>query len=231
MDFSDFEKKLGFKINNSALLETAFTHRSYLNENKYVKEHNERLEFLGDAVLELVVTEYLYLNYDNQEGDLTNWRSALVKRDTLAQVARELGLGKYIKLSKGEDLSGGREKDYILANTVEAMLGALYLDLGFEIVKKFLHKYLLVKLDNILEKGLYIDAKSNFQEESQSIVGITPDYRLLKEIGPDHDKTFTIGLYLGEELISKGVGSSKQLAEQDAADHGLRKKKWGKYKG
>jgi len=230
MDFLDLEKKIGFNISNLKLLETAFIHRSYLNENKMTPSHNERLEFLGDAVLELIVTEYLYLNYENPEGDLTNWRSALVKRDTLAIVARELNLGQYIQLSKGEELSGGREKDYILANTVEAMIGALYLDLGYEVVKSFLDKYLLVKLKNILENGLHIDAKSNFQEESQSIVGITPDYRLIKEVGPDHDKTFTVGLYLNDELISKGVGSSKQTAEQDAADHGLKKKKWGKYK-
>jgi ribonuclease-3 len=230
MNFEKLEQRLDIKFNNNDLIETAFTHRSYLNEHKNVLEHNERLEFLGDAVLELIVTEYLYKNFQAAEGDLTNWRSALVKRETLAQVAREVELQEYLKLSKGEDLSGGRNKDYILANTVEALIGAMYLDLGYETVRKFLDKQLLVKLQLILDKGLHIDSKSSFQEESQSIVGITPEYKLLKEEGPDHEKTFTIGVFLKENLIAEGSGSSKQAAEQNAAEAGLKKNKWGKYK-
>jgi len=230
MNFSKLEKTVGQKFNDIELFQIAFTHRSYLNENKDIREHNERLEFLGDAVLELIVTEYLFSNFNKAEGEMTNWRSALVKKETLAETARELNLNKYIKLSKGEDASGGRDKDYILANTCESFIGALYLDLGYEAVRNFLNKKLLIKLKDILEKGSYIDAKSNFQEESQSIVGVTPSYKLVKEEGPDHEKIFTVGAFLDDKLISKGLGSSKQIAEQDAAKNALKKKKWGKYK-
>jgi len=231
MDFSKLENRSNIKFKDSSLLETSFIHRSYLNENKGIKEHNERLEFLGDAVLELIVTEFLFNNYDEPEGDLTNWRSALVKRETLAIVARELSLGGYLKLSKGEESSGGREKDYILANTVEALLGAIYLDQGYDVSKKFVETFIICKLDLILKEGLHIDAKSNFQEESQAVMGITPEYRIINEEGPDHAKIFTVGVYLAGELLGKGEGPNKQTAEQHAAIEGLKKKGWGKYKG
>lgn len=221
--------KIGCSFKSESAIMKAFVHRSYLNENKDCFEHNERLEFLGDAVLELVVTEHLYNNFDKPEGELTNWRSALVKRETLAAVSRELELGNLIKLSRGEELSGGRDKDYILANTLEAFIGAFYLDSGYDEVRGFISKYLLVKLQLILDQGLHIDAKSSFQEEAQSIVGITPEYRIMNEEGPDHNKIFTVGVYLNGDLIGSGKGSSKQAAEQDAAEEGLKNRKWGKY--
>jgi len=229
-DFSQLEQIVGAKFKDYSQIKSAFIHRSYLNEHKNITEHNERLEFLGDAVLELIVTEYLYLNFKESEGELTNWRSALVKRETLAHVARKIQISQYIKLSKGEDLSGGREKDYILANTVEAFLGALYFDSGYDVVKKFVIDNILILLKDILDSGLHIDAKSSFQEQSQSIMGFTPEYRTVKEEGPDHEKIFTVGLFLEKEMISIGKGTSKQMAEQNAAEEGLKVKRWGKYR-
>jgi ribonuclease-3 len=225
--YKGFEKQIGMKFKNWHLLRTAFVHRSYLNEHKGSElEHNERLEFLGDAVLELVVTEYLYANYPNPEGDLTNWRSALVKGNMLAKIAKELNMGEYLFLSHGEEKSGGREKDYLLANTFEAVIGVIYLELGYKKAKKFIEKFLLVRLDEILKTGSHIDAKSKLQEIAQEKVGVTPNYELQHEEGPDHDKIFTMGAFIGDRMVGKGNGSSKQIAEQVAAEDALKRLKW-----
>lgn len=226
MDFVGIEKTIGVKFKNKDLLRQAFIHRSYLNENRSEKEHNERLEFLGDAVLELVTTEYLYKNFPNPEGELTNLRSSIVKRETLAETARDLKLGEYLLLSRGEKASGGHEKDYILANTVEALIGAIYLDKGYEACETFIQKYIIAKLTAIMETGKHIDAKSLFQEKAQEIMSVTPEYKLIFDEGPDHNKTFTMGVYLGSEFVAQGKGSSKQAAEQQAAQEGLAFKKW-----
>jgi ribonuclease-3 len=225
--YSKLEKKIGLKFKDNDLLRNAFVHRSYLNEHKRSSlQHNERLEFLGDAVLELVVTEHLFRNYPNPEGELTNWRSALVKGDMLAIVAKELDLGGYLFLSRGEENSGGREKDYLLANTLEALIGVIYLELGFEKAGGFIEEFLLVRLKSILENRSYIDAKSKFQELAQEKVGITPAYNLISEEGPDHNKQFTMGAYIGEKQVGRGIGSSKQTAEQKAAEDALERLKW-----
>ncbi len=226
-DYSELEKNTGVSLKNVDLYNNAFTHKSYINENRNVrKSDNERLEFLGDAVLELIVTEFLYKNYPDAEGVLTNWRSALVKKETLADIARELELGKYLFLSKGENATGGREKDYILANTFEAFLGALYLDHDYAVARKFVEEKLLVRLKEIIAEGLHIDAKSHFQELAQEETGITPNYKLIKEEGPDHDKIFRMGAYLNEKLCGEGDGSNKQSAEQSAASDALKKQSW-----
>lgn len=225
--YKALEKKLGLSFKDWHLLRIAFVHRSYLNEHKESKlESNERLEFLGDAVLELVTTEYLYSNYPNPEGELTNWRSALVKGEMLAKVARVLGLGEHLYLSHGEENSGGREKDYLLANTFEAVLGVVYLELGYEKARGVIERLLLVHLKNILEKGAHIDSKSKFQEIAQEKSGVTPVYQLIHDEGPDHDKTFTMGAYIGDRIVGKGKGSSKQSAEQKAAEDALKRLKW-----
>lgn len=226
--FTDLQNQTGIAFRNLDLYKSVFTHRSYINENRHLKrEHNERLEFLGDAVLELIVTEYLYVNYEqSSEGELTNWRSALVKGENLARIAKSLDLGKYLYLSKGEENSGGRNKSILLANTLEALIGAFYIDHGFGTAKRFIEKFLLVHLDEILEKGLHIDPKSHFQELAQDRESTTPIYKLLEEKGPDHNKQFTMGAYLGDALIGQGDGSSKQIAEQEAAKDALRKKGW-----
>lgn len=225
--YSKFEEQTGLTFKDNHVLKSAFIHRSYLNEHKGSKfESNERLEFLGDAVLELVVTEYLYGNYPNPEGELTNWRSALVKGEMLAKVARTLKLGDYLFLSHGEEKSGGREKDYLLANTFEAVIGVIYLELGYEKAKDFIHKFLLIHLEEILDKGSHIDAKSKLQERAQEKVGITPNYELHSEEGPDHNKIFTMTAFIGERMVGKGKGSSKQVAEQKAAEDALKRLKW-----
>jgi len=225
--YKKLEEKINIQFPDHDTLRGAFIHRSYLNEHKGSKfESNERLEFLGDAVLELVVTEYLYLHYPNPEGELTNWRSALVKGEMLAKVARELGLGEYLFLSHGEEKSGGREKDYLLANTFEALVGVIYLELGYQESQKFIMKFLLVHLEDILDSGSHIDAKSKLQELAQEKVGITPSYELKGEEGPDHDKTFTMGAFIGDRMVGKGKGSSKQVAEQSAAEDALKRLKW-----
>lgn len=218
------ESKIRIKFKNPVLLEMVFVHKSYINENKTeVKEDNERLEFLGDAVLELVTTEFLFESFpDAQEGQLTSFRSALVKGNHLSEVARQLELGEYLLLSHGEEKSGGREKNYILANVLEALIGAIYLDRGFITAHKFISKFILIKLGDILKKGLHIDAKSKLQEIYQDKMGITPIYSVLSENGPDHNKNFEVGVYVGEKLIGKGTGSSKQKAEQDAAVQALK---------
>lgn len=216
------EKIIGVEFKDKSLLELAFIHRSYLNENRRVKEHNERLEFLGDAVLELVVTEYLYKNYENPEGELTNWRSALVKTETISQTAKELGFEDFLKLSRGEAKSKGRARQLILANSFEAVIGAIYLDKGLASSRKFIEKNLISKLEGILEAEAHIDAKSRFQEMAQEKDGLTPSYKVLSEEGPDHEKVFTMGVYLSDKLAGRGSGASKQAAEQMAAADALK---------
>jgi len=227
-DISGLENKLGVKFNNTQLLVQALTHRSYLNENPdFGLEHNERLEFLGDAVLELVVTEYLYKSFPNPEGELTNWRAALVKAETLSQTADVLKINSFLLLSRGEAKDTGRARQCILANTVEAIIGAIYLDSGYDTAKGFISKNIISFLPEILEKGTYRDPKSVFQEEAQERVGITPTYEVIKEWGPDHAKKFLVGVYLNGELVAEGEGASKQEAQLEAAKNGLKVKGWG----
>ncbi|HAI74063.1 MAG TPA: ribonuclease III [Candidatus Moranbacteria bacterium] len=223
-------KKLEVKFNNIELLQQAVTHRSYLNEHRgYKLDHNERLEFLGDAVLELVVTEYLYNNYSNPEGEMTNWRAALVNGEMLAKISGEIGVEEYLMMSRGEAKDKGRARQYLLANAFEAIVGAIYLDQktkGYDVCKKFILKNVVIKLPNIIEKKLYFDAKSRFQEEAQERAGITPSYRVLEESGPDHDKKFIVGVFLSEEMIAKGEGLSKQEAQRSAAENALEERGW-----
>lgn len=228
-DFSKFEEQIEIKFKNKDLLRQAVVHRSYLNEHPdFGLNHNERLEFLGDAVLEIIVTEYLFNNFpDTPEGDLTNWRASLVNCKMLSEVAQELDIEKYLYLSKGESKDkNSKARQYILANAIEALIGAIYLDQGIRPAKKFIKQIVLSKLDNILSNHLYIDPKSSFQEKAQELIGVTPHYKVLNESGPDHAKIFEIGLYLGEELISRGKGSSKQEAQVNAAAIGLKEKGW-----
>ncbi|TSC75739.1 MAG: hypothetical protein G01um101430_233 [Parcubacteria group bacterium Gr01-1014_30] len=227
-DFNIIEKKLNIKFKNKELLKQAFTHRSYLNENPDLYlAHNERLEFLGDAVMELVVTEELYKKYPKKsEGELTSWRAALVNAKMLSGLARELGFNDFLLLSRGEVKETGKAREYILANAFEAVVGALYLDSGYKACANFIKKHLLVRLPEIIEKGLFRDSKSHFQEEAQERAGITPVYEVLKEWGPDHNKRFIIGVFLGKELVAEGQGSSKQEAEVVAAKNALEAKNW-----
>ena len=227
-DFSILEKKLGIHFNNKELLTQAFAHRSYLNENPNFKlDHNERLEFLGDAVMELIVTAHLYKDFpEKTEGDLTNWRAALVNAKMLTTVAEELGFNNFLLLSRGEEKEGGKARAYILANTFEALLGALYLDSGFDPCDEFLKNNLLSRLPEIIKDGSYKDSKSKFQEQSQEKVSITPNYKVIKETGPDHQKKFIVGVYLNDELVAEGEGSSKQEAEDASAKEALKVKNW-----
>lgn len=222
------EKKLGVEFKNKDLLTQAFVHRSYLNENPdFGLDQNERLEFLGDAVLELVITEHLYKEHPGKaEGELTNWRAALVNAKMLAEIALELGFNEFLLLSRGETKELGKARQYILANTFEAFVGALYLDLGYDACDKFIKDCLLPRLPNIIQKKLYKDAKSEFQEQAQEKVGITPSYKVMKEWGPDHKKKFTVGVFLGGMMAAEGEGYSKQEAEEQAAKAGLEAKKW-----
>ena len=222
-DLAAFMRKIRTKFKNTALLQMAFVHTSYVNEHRgEVSEDNERLEFLGDAVRELVTTEYLYAQFpDCGEGDLTTFRSALVKGKHLSEVANELGIGQYLLLSRGEEKSGGREKNYILANAIEAIIGAMYLDRGFAVAHKFISNFILKNLGDIIRQGLHHDSKSKLQEISQEKRGVTPRYDVLSDSGPDHNKVFEVGVFIGEELIGKGTGSSKQKAEQAAATDAL----------
>jgi len=228
--YEELEKNIGITFENKALLDNAFVHKSFMNEyDNDDKEDNERLEFLGDAVLELIVTEYLYKTYPKKsEGQLTNWRSALVKGKHLAEVGNELRLGNYLYLSRGEEKSGGRKKNYILANTVEALIGALYLDKGYRITHTFVSKFIITKLEKILEEGLHIDSKSHLQELSQEKISITPEYRLVSESGPDHAKKFVMAVYFGDDKVGEGEGSSKQKAEESAARDALAEVNWDK---
>ncbi|MEK7166911.1 MAG: ribonuclease III [Patescibacteria group bacterium] len=226
----ELEKKINVNFKNKNLLHQALIHRSYLNENpNFYLKHNERLEFLGDAVLELIITEFLYTVYpEKSEGELTNLRASLVNSQMLSELAFELNLDEYIYLSKGEaqENSQGKARRYILANATEALIGAIYLDQNYKKTKKFIEKYFLVKLPEILIKKTYIDPKSKLQEVAQEKEKITPCYKVLKESGPDHDKHFQIGVYLEKELIAKGEGSSKQEAQVQAAKEALKIKKW-----
>ncbi len=228
INFSEFEKKTKIIFKNKSLLEQAFIHRSYINENPGTKlSHNERLEFLGDAVLELVVTDFLYRKYPSYtEGELTSLRSALVNAVIISEVATKLGMNNYLLLSKGETKDNGKARQYILANTFEAYVGALYLDRGVEEEDKFIHKYLLPKTEEIVAKKLWRDAKSLVQEKAQEFVNFTPSYKVISESGPDHDKHFTVGIYFGKNLIAEGKGKSKQEAEQSAANAALKAKNW-----
>ena len=227
-DFSQFESKAGITFANKDLLKQAFTHRSYINENRGTSlEHNERLEFLGDAVLELVSTEYLYRKFpDKPEGDLTAYRSALVNSTTLASVATELGVNDFILLSKGESKDTGRARQYILADALEAIIGAIYVDQGYDVSKTFIENNILHLIDDIVASRKWIDSKSHFQERAQEEVGVTPSYKTIKETGPDHDKRFTVGVFLGKDQVVTGEGKSKQEAEQHAAEKALAEKGW-----
>jgi ribonuclease-3 len=213
---------LGTEFKDINLLITAFTHRSYVNEHKKtVRVHNERMEFLGDAVLELVVTEYLYSKYEEPEGILTNWRSALVRTESIGAAAAKYNFDPLLRLSRGEKRGTERARSQILANSFEAVVGALYLDGGYEAARKFLEKSLVATLPSILESGSWMDPKSHLQELAQSAEGHTPVYKVLHEVGPDHDKTFTIGAFVNGVLRGKGMGPSKQIGQQQAADEAL----------
>lgn len=228
MDFSTFENLIGYKFNDKGLLKQAFTHRSYINENRSSGlEHNERLEFLGDAVLELVITDFLYEKFkEMNEGELTSLRSALVNADTCAKVAQNLGANGFLLLSKGESKDTGRARQFILANTLEAIIGAIYMDGGYDAAKEFILKHVTPLTEDIVNQGTWIDAKSLFQEKAQEHDGITPTYKTIRETGPDHDKRFVVGVYLGSEMIGQGEGKSKQDAEQEAARVALKDKGW-----
>lgn len=221
--YQEFAKeKLGFEFENIQLLITALTHRSYVNEHKKsVSEHNERLEFLGDAVLELVVTDFLYKNYVEQEGVLTSWRAALVRTESIGEAGTKLGYEPLLRMSRGEKQGGERARQQILANAFEAVTGAIYLERGYDDAAKFIHDHIIVKLNDILETGSWRDAKSHLQEVSQRVDGQTPQYRVIEETGPDHDKIFTLGVYVGEKLMGVGSGPSKQVAQQQAAKAAL----------
>lgn len=228
MKFADFEKKMGLKFKDKSLLRQAFIHRSYINENPSEKlGHNERLEFLGDAVLELVVTEDLFIQHPHcNEGEMTSYRAALVNANMLSEAAKEIGLDDFLLLSAGEAKDKGRARQCILANTLEALIGAIYLDKGYPAVTAFLKKNLFPKFKEVISKKLWIDAKSLFQEKAQEVVSFTPTYKVLKESGPDHDKRFVVGVFLDNEKIAEGKGVSKQEAEQESAREGLKAKGW-----
>jgi ribonuclease-3 len=225
---SGLATSLGIPLKADGHLEQAVVHRSYLNEHPdFPLAHNERLEFLGDAVLELVVTEYLYCNYENPEGELTTWRSSLVNGDSLAGIAHELGVEPYLYLSRGEEKdANSKARRYILANAMEAIIGAIYLDFGWEVSKSFVLSTVVSKLDAIIQDRSYIDPKSRFQEAAQSKLAITPSYKVLEESGPDHQKRFVMGAYLGKECVATGEGTSKQEAQIAAAANALTAKGW-----
>ena len=223
--YQDFAKeKLGFEFNDIWLLITAFTHRSYVNEHRRFEiEHNERLEFLGDAILELVVSDFLYRSYDQPEGIMTAWRSALVRTETNAAIGEELGYGPLVRLSHGEAQNSERAHAVIMADCYEALIGAIYLDKGYDEAKKFIDQHNVAKIDEILREGTWRDPKSYVQEMVQHISGEVPMYRTIKEDGPDHDKMFTVGLYMGSTLLGTGTDHSKQGAQSIAAREGIKK--------
>lgn len=223
-NIANFLRKNKLKFKDVNLIKQVFVHRSYLNENPSFRlNHNERLEFLGDAVLELTVTEFLYNNFDNPEGDLTNWRSALVRGKMLADIAKKTSINDYLFLSRGESQSTGKAREIILANAFEALIGAIYLDQGYKAAKKFVENNLIINLNDILDNKLYVDAKSHLQEIAQEEQKITPRYNVISETGPDHNKHFEIGVYLKDKLAGIGVGTSKQEGEQNAASKALEK--------
>lgn len=227
-DFSNFEQKIGITFKNKDLLKQAFIHRSFINEHRDLSlAHNERLEFLGDAVLELAITHYLFEKYpEKTEGDLTAYRAALVNANSLSQVGTDIGVNDFLLLSKGESKDMGRARQFIIANAVEAVIGAIYLDQGYEQAKEFVLKNIISLIDAIVSSGALVDAKSLFQERAQEQKGITPAYQIVRETGPDHDKQFVVGVFLNEAMIASGEGSSKQIAEQDAAKNALQKSGW-----
>lgn len=222
-NINDFLKMIGVDFNDSKLIETVFIHRSYLNEHRSLNiEHNERLEFLGDAVLELCATEYLYKTFpDKAEGEMTNWRSAMVKGESLSTESKRLGINDLLKTSRGESKNTGKARDLLLANAFEALIGAIYLDRGYQVTYDFIEKNVLYKLPDILKDGLYYDSKSKFQEMSQEVLGVTPTYETMSESGPDHAKIFVIGAYLDDKKVGEGSGASKQRAQSDAATNAL----------
>lgn len=227
-DLSKLEQNIGIKFKDREVLTQAIVHRSYINEHPEFKlDHNERLEFLGDAVLELVVTEYLYNNFPNPEGELTNWRASLVNGSNLAKISQSLDIDDFLMMSKGESKDkNSKARQYILANAIEAIIGAIYLDQGLKAAKKFIADNILSGLKEILAQKLYIDAKSSFQEKAQEQIGITPVYKVLESSGPDHAKVFKVGVYLDKELIATGKGTSKQEAQTEAAKKALQNKNW-----
>ncbi|OGY43473.1 MAG: ribonuclease III [Candidatus Buchananbacteria bacterium RIFCSPHIGHO2_02_FULL_40_13] len=227
-DLVKLEQNIGVKFKNQDGLIQAIVHRSYINEHPEFKlDHNERLEFLGDAVLELIVTEYLYDKYPNPEGELTNWRASLVNGDNLAKISKNLEIDEFLMMSKGESRDkNSKARQYILANALEAIIGAIYLDQGLKIAKKFITLNILRDLEEIIAKKLYIDAKSDFQEKAQEKIGITPTYKILASAGPDHAKVFKVGVYLSKKLIATGTGTSKQEAQTEAAKKALKNKNW-----
>lgn len=216
------EEMLGVKIKDEDLFTSAFTHRSYLNEHRsFPLPHNERLEFLGDAVLELISTEHLYRNYDHSEGELTNFRSALVNYKMLSDIAKNIGIEQFLQMSRGEAKDTGRARQVILANAIEALIGALYLDQGYDNTKAFVEKYILTELPGIISGKKYVDPKSKLQELVQERRGVTPTYNVISESGPDHNKTFVVGAYIHHNEIGRGEGPSKQEAEVSAASNAL----------
>lgn len=221
--YQDFAREnLGFEFDDIQLLITALTHRSYVNEHrKSVSEHNERLEFLGDAVLELAVTDFLFNNYNEQEGILTSWRAALVRTESIGAAGDKLGYEPLVRMSRGEKQGSDRARQQILANAFEAVIGAIYLERGYDDAAGFIHKHITSKLESIIDAGTWRDAKSHLQEVSQRIDGQTPQYRVIEELGPDHDKVFTLGVYVKDKLLGKGSGPSKQVAQQQAAQAAL----------
>lgn len=227
-DLTKLQTLLGVNFTDTNILLSAVTHRSYLNEHREATwDHNERLEFLGDAVLELVVTDYLYNKYlDKPEGELTAVRAALVNTVSLAQASEQLGVNEYLLMSKGEAKDVGRARQYILANAFEACIGAIYLDQGYSLAKEFIAGHLFAKTENIIHKRLWQDAKSRFQELAQEHSSITPTYETINQVGPDHDRVFTVGVYLKNELVAEGQGRSKQEAEQQAAEKAVTAKGW-----
>lgn len=226
-DIKKLEKIIKISFDDQQLITTALTHRSHLNENREVQEHNERLEFLGDACLELVTTEFLFHTFpDKAEGELTALRAALVRKENLSKSARSLDLGSYLLMSKGEDQGGGRDNDYILANTVEALIGAIYLDQGYETAKEFVSEYILTYLPQIMQHRLDRDAKSYLQELAQERDKVTPTYSVVEERGPDHEKEFDAVAYIADQKVGTGTGNSKQAAELKAAQDALERLGW-----
>lgn len=227
-DLSELERSLGAKFRNIDLLRQAIVHRSYLNENRsFPLDHNERLEFLGDAVLELVVTDYLYGEFPNPEGELTNWRASLVNAQMLALVSQQLSVEKFLYLSRGEQKeANSKARQSILANALEAIIGSIYLDKDYDAAAEFIHAHIISKLSHILKYKLYMDPKSRFQELAQEMMSFTPSYKVLEESGPDHQKNFVVGLYVADEMVAKGEGTSKQEAQMEAAQEGLKVKGW-----
>ena len=227
-ELKKLETNLGLAFKKPDLLKSATVHRSYLNEHKnFPLDHNERLEFLGDAVLELITTEYLYKNSPNPEGELTNWRASLVNAKILAEIASSLEIEEFLKMSKGEKQDANpKARNYILANAIEAIIGAIYLDQGMRAAKAFITDKILVRLPQILANETYRDPKSKFQEKSQELFSVTPAYKVLEESGPDHNKFFRVGVFLENGLVAEGTGTSKQEAQVDAAEKAIANKGW-----